>query len=243
MWKRRKPTFAVKPVYWLAFALSGIILIGFAWRQSTTIAGSLVVNPFPSPTGTVYWWNHYIPSNYYLHIYTFTGQVSRGQKFKHIIKPDLVFCLLPGSISPKYNNTGWSMIISDKLEGDCGDNFAPIVNPPYYGNLLFDIYGYHFRNAASTGDNDGSVNAPQKEREFVFLLNQEDFDTVLHQHRCSRWGLDCPPNDPDGKSFDLSKISGGVGKLMITDLKLGNLVPNDEAWIEQMAFKVEIYLP
>ena len=35
--------------------------------------------------------------------------------------------------------------------------------------------------------------------------------------------------------------SGAI--MTITDLELGNLAPNDHAWIESMEFEVKIYLP
>ena len=31
--------------------------------------------------------------------------------------------------------------------------------------------------------------------------------------------------------------------MTITDIELGNLIPNDHVWIESMEFEVKIYLP
>lgn len=50
------------------------------------------------------------------------------------------------------------------------ENLARLT-PPLHGPNPCDIEGWHFRNADNTGPNeagDGNVNAPQREREFLF---------------------------------------------------------------------------
>ena len=38
------------------------------------------------------------------------------------------------------------------------------------------LEGWHFRNQANTGPNEGDVNAPQREREFDFVLTPADYE-------------------------------------------------------------------
>ena len=105
---------------------------------------------------------------------------------------------------------------------------------------MFDIVGWNFRNADNTGENDGSVNAPQEIREFNFVLTRKDYETERNAWRCLMWGLDCPIGTEPDKPGEIP-MSRGI--LTITDLQLGNLIPHDEAWIETMSFEVKIYLP
>ncbi len=58
---------------------------------------------------------------------------------------------------------GWDLRVLDKAGTDLSQ-----LTPPLHGPNPRDIYGWHFRNADNTAPNDGSVNAPQDLRLFVF---------------------------------------------------------------------------
>lgn len=179
----------------------------------------------------------------------FTGHISRGQVYKQQITEFLIFCLVPSGIFAEVPDEGWSIVISDSREGGCDFtskdyvNFGPIVTPPMRGNLWFDVYGWHFRNKENTGENDGSVNAPQKERSFNFVFNRKDYETVWYSERCNQWKIDTDCAIATQSSIKSSEIPRSRAKFVITKLELGNLGPNSLAWIEDMEFIVEIYLP
>jgi hypothetical protein len=212
---------------------------------STDISCELVVNPTPAEMAE----DHpYVPDAETYRVCTFTGKVSRGQSYKHPISPDLVFCLIPGGVSTDVPNEGWNIIISDTRPGGCDVNsedyinFGPIVTPPFYGNLFFDVYGWHFRNEDNSGENDGSVYAPQEERYFNFLFNRRDYDTALLAVRCIRWKMDADCALATQNSMN-AEIPTSLAKFTVTELELGNLVPGSHAWIETMEFRVDVYLP
>ncbi len=189
----------------------------------------------------------YYPNITITKICTFEGNISRGQIYKHQIAPNLVFCLIPsGAVDTP--NVGWNIVISDTLNGSCDPNsenyvnFAPIVTPPFYGNLFFDVYGWHFRNKENTGENNGELNVPQKERFFNFVFNRSDYKIVWHRARCNHWQLDedCAYATQTSTQTD---VFWTRAKFTITELELGNLVPNSYAWIESMKFMFDVYLP
>jgi hypothetical protein len=189
----------------------------------------------------------YYPNIAISRICTFEGQVSRGQIYEHQIIDNLIFCLVPSGITG-IPDEGWHIVISDSRTGSCDFNsenyvnFGPIVTPPFHGNLFFDVYGWHFRNKENTGENNGSLNTPQKERFINFVFDREDYDAVWYSTRCMLWGVDtdCALATQTSTNSDLS---WSRAKFTITELELGNLVPGSHAWIEHMEFKFEAYLP
>jgi hypothetical protein len=190
----------------------------------------------------------YYPNITIARICTFEGNVSRGQTYKHQIIPNLIFCLIPSSGMVNIPNDGWDIVISDSINGSCDPNsenfvnFAPIVTPPFHGNLFFYVYGWHFRNKGNTGESNGSLNVPQKERFINFVFNRNDYKIVWHRSRCNEWGI-----DEDCAFATQTSAQTAVfwtrARFTITELELGNLVPNSYAWIEYMKFKLDVYLP
>ena len=130
--------------------------------------------------------------------------------------------------------------MTDSLDDDCEANFSELVTPPWHGENAIRIYGYQFRNSDNTGENDGSVNAPQKERGFNFVLNRADYELRRRSYHCFWWKTDCPS---ETEPMEDREILHSRGIMTITDLELGNLVPGEQAWIESMTFEVEVYLP
>lgn len=232
----------MKPGHLFSMIVFSFMFLGLVGCQSASKECHQTAKPFPTLDPIETWRNYSRPNIEVNQVCTFTGQVTRGQTYKHQVTQDLVFCLIPNDYFSG-EVTGWEMKISNTMDDDCGDNFAPIVNPPFRGNLLFDIHGWQFRNKDNTGENDGSVNAPQKERQFAFLLNEDDYKTAIARYRCSQWGLDCLTEAQSDENVDASEIPRSVANFAITSIELGNLNPNKMAWIERMNFEVKIYLP
>jgi len=161
----------------------------------------------------------------------FKGQVKRKEMYKQEITNNLVFCLKP-------NETGWEIVVTDTSQNECTENFSVPVTPPWHGENPLFIRGYQFRNKDNTGENDGSVNAPQKERGFNFVFNHNDFEIMQSAYRCSHWFVDCPT---ETSNITIPNWSRGI--MTITNMELGNLIPNEQAWIESMDFEVKVYLP
>ena len=57
-------------------------------------------------------------------------------------------------------------------------------------------------------------------------------------YRCSNWFVDCPV-----ETGNKAVVYWSRGVMTITNLELGNLIPNERAWIESMNFEVKVYLP
>jgi hypothetical protein len=88
----------------------------------------------------------------------FSGSLKAGQKFALSFGSRFVFALEPGDF-------GWEICI---YERERTENLTRLTPPLHFVPNPRHIEGWHFRNAKNTGPNDGSVNAPQEEREFIF---------------------------------------------------------------------------
>jgi hypothetical protein len=86
------------------------------------------------------------------------GTVKKGETFRYVSPAGWILHLLPGE-------AGWFLHIS--IKGREGDDLGRFTPPLHFSNARY-IEGWHFRNADNTGPNDGSVNAPQELREFIF---------------------------------------------------------------------------
>lgn len=158
----------------------------------------------------------------------FSGSISRGQTFQQNIGNGLVFELTP-------DDYGWDADIYPANRGVNDYGLAGIATPPYHGpyNALY-IDGWDFADASNTAPNDGSVNAPQMERNFQFVTNETDAQTVSDAYNAFT----------ESKTNDFSPdVPFGNGTITISNLKLGNLVEGSKAWIESMNFTVNLQFP
>jgi len=149
----------------------------------------------------------------------FTGEIARGESFRHALLDGLTFELVPASQS-----LGWQIMVTDQARP--GENLARYTPPFHFVPNPRFIEGWHFRNADNSGPNavgEKNVNAPQKIREFIFSPEVG---------RGIGWPIDME---------DVKRITrDGRGVLEITHLTLGNLIPGERAWIESMRFRVEV---
>jgi hypothetical protein len=87
------------------------------------------------------------------------GAVKRGEKFVGTTPAGWVVRLMPES-------TGWFLEVTTK--GRETEDLARLTPPWHFVPNAREIDGWHFRNADNTGPNEGSVNAPQAIRDFIF---------------------------------------------------------------------------
>lgn len=199
--------------------------------QSDSFSCQSTTDPFPTrnPNGN-YLTNPRITIG---KVCSFSGELKRGESFQKKITDGIVFCLTPNSFWQE--NSGWTLNISDEIGEACDDNFAGIVTPPFRGrdNATF-IEGWQFRNENNTGESEANaITANSTTRHFLFVFNQSEYEAIFNDAF----------NLPTDETIDASKILTSRGVLTITDLELGNLIPNETAWIESMKFEVKIYLP
>lgn len=98
------------------------------------------------------------------------------------------------------------------------------VTPPWHGPNPREIYGWHFRNAANTAANDGSVNAPQHLRPFQFEPAIEGTGGF---------------KPSDGAAIE----SAGHGWLQIDDMTLADLEPGRRARMTHLEFRACLVWP
>lgn len=146
-----------------------------------------------------------------------TGHLERGERFEQAFGPGLSMSLEP-------NAWGWVLVVRDARPDE---NIARLTGPFHFVPNPRYVEGWHFRNADNTGPNDGSVNAPQEERGFVFSPEVgRSFDYPL-----------------TGLQAEQFARQAGNGLLSIHGLVLGNLVPGEKAWIERMDFTIDLNWP
>jgi len=94
-------------------------------------------------------------------------------------------------------------------------------------------------NTGPNGPGEKLVNAPQKVRRFYFILNEEDYQIAYNS-----LDIDSFPEEEHEQIWKKrEQLEPREGRLTITKLELGNLVPGEDAWIEKMEFEVELSLP
>lgn len=126
---------------------------------------------------------------------------------------------------------GWSVRLFENADtGDAADltsmtpPFSSVPNPR-------DIFGWHFRNAANTGPNEGDVNAPQALRAFVIspaLAGTGGFK---------------PSVDPDEPRLTSPGPDDGAGWLRVLDYGLANTAPGETARMNYLEFDACISWP
>lgn len=85
---------------------------------------------------------------------------------------------------------------------------------------------------------------PQKEREFNFVFNEQDYKKIWYSMRCSLWNW--PEDCSLATQYPINRTSTILhsrARFTIDNLSLGNLVTDSHAWIEEMDFTVDFYLP
>lgn len=167
----------------------------------------------------------------------FEGIVIRGQSYQQSINKTLNFKLTP-------TQYGWEIWVGSKTDNEA--NYCNIATPPFHGINAICIDGWHFRNSDNSANNevgDKNVPAPQEDREFAFVLNKKDYkyvskllDKILYPQNIS----DKEQDDATDEFFSYRK---GRGLLHIKDLELGNLILDQQAWIEKMEFIVDVEIP
>ncbi len=94
---------------------------------------------------------------------SFSGRVDRGQNISRKLTGDLWFCLLA---EPDANGGGWWIAVQQHTCSMLGHDFVAVATPPMHGPNPHDIAAWHFEQGA---------NAPQKVRDFAFVLNDSDW--------------------------------------------------------------------
>ena len=87
------------------------------------------------------------------------GTVTRGDPFTRATPSGWIVKLAP-------DPHGWFLQVT--MKGRETEDLSRLTPPWHFVPNPREIEGWHFRNAANTGPNDGSVNAPQELRDFIF---------------------------------------------------------------------------
>ena len=140
------------------------------------------------------------------------GEVCAGETFRQPFGSGLVFLLKPTS-------HGFQIAVHDEM----GEDLSRLT-PPLRGVNARFIDGWHFRNRGNTGANEGSVNAPQRFRDFTF--SPEVGRT-----------LGVAPSGPTAAEVERVAATGR-GELEILDYGLAGLEPGERARMVWASFRV-----
>lgn len=92
---------------------------------------------------------------------TIRGKIVRGSTFSRSTPSGWILRL-----APIRQGSGW--LLSVGVKGRESEDLSRLTPPWHFVPNAREIEGWHFRNGGNTGPNDGSVNAPQELREFIF---------------------------------------------------------------------------
>jgi len=138
------------------------------------------------------------------------GKLAEGERFAAPAGPGWTFVLEPDAY-------GWII----HLNARDGDNLARITPPFHFVPNPRYLEGWHFRNRANTGPNQGDVNAPQQVRDFIF-------DREIR------------PEWPDATRVERAE---GRGTLTITEFSLSPPEPGARAHFTWLSFEVCLSWP
>jgi hypothetical protein len=168
------------------------------------------------------------------------GEAQRGetliQQFKHG-GHNYEFRLVPMGY-------GWSVWIGDPVYRD--HNFVAVATPPYRGINPSVIQGWHFRNADNTGPNkagEGNINAPGRERDMAFVLDSAGYQAAREAMAVLMQPTGKTEAEIDAAERRLKAVPRATAVMNIQALELGNLAKGQKAWIERMAFRLQISFP
>ena len=151
----------------------------------------------------------------------FKGGVRAGERFEHPFGERFLFVLEPSEF-------GWLVAVYERGRQE---DLARLTPPFHFVPNPTEIEGWHFRNEDNTGSNDGSVNAPQREREFIF--SSEVGRSI---------GGPAAHNQPTPEEVERVR-SFGRGGLYIDQLKLSPPKRGHRATILEMRFHGTISWP
>ncbi len=149
---------------------------------------------------------------------TFKGEVRVGERFEHPFGERFLFVLEPSEF-------GWLVAVYERGRPE---DLTRLTPPFHFVPNPTEIEGWHFRNQDNTGSNDGSVNAPQGEREFIFSseVGRSIAGPAAH-------------SQPTPEEVECVR-SFGRGALYIDQLKLSPPERGHRATILEMRFHVAI---
>jgi hypothetical protein len=142
------------------------------------------------------------------------GRVQASSTFRSAFGDDFFFVLAP-------NEYGWVVRVEQR---DRDEDLARLTPPWHFVPNPRYIEGWHFRNASNTASNDGSVNAPQERRAFIFSPE------VGHS-------LDYGGSATTAVVVEEVR-SFGRGELTLTDFRLTPFVEGERASFEVISFEV-----
>lgn len=147
---------------------------------------------------------------------SFEGKVSRGERLSRRFGAGLTLVLEP-------IEHGWEIVVRDDRPSE---NIARLTPPFHFVPNPRYIEGWHFRNAGNTGPNDGSVNAPQQERNFIFSVEVGR-------------SIDYPPAPEQVAALR----EGGQGHLVIKSYELNAPLRGQRAVMTHLVFSVLLSWP
>ena len=141
------------------------------------------------------------------------GEVRAGEAFERPFGPGLVLRLEPTPL-------GWLITMR---ETGRDEDLARLTPPLHFVPNPRELEGWHFRNAANTGPNEGDVNAPGETRAFIF--SPEVGRTIAGPTATA---------SPSSEEIEAVRAAGS-GTLWIEDYRLDRLEPGQQragfAWL------------
>lgn len=168
------------------------------------------------------------------------GEIQRGDTLVHRFEKDdgkFEIRMVPVQ-------QGWGIWVGDP--SDRQRNYVIVATPPFRGINPAVIQGWHFRNSDNTGPNragEDHVNAPGRIRTFAFVLDGAGYQAAHEALDILMWPEGREASEIDAARTRLDAVPKANVTLEIEALELGNLVEGQKAWIERLAFRLQIDHP
>src|SRR3989344_2590560 len=159
----------------------------------------------------------------------FSGEVAYGQTFEHQINQNLMFRFQP-------DETGWVITVNGtKVPGKAGEDYSGVVTIPLSGARP------QYVNADYNGI---AYAASWEEREFEFVLNEDDYAKAWKSREILLWPYGHERSEVDNATASLfGDIPRGKGVVKIIDSKIISPSGDDKLGrFSSLKFEVEINL-
>lgn len=159
----------------------------------------------------------------------FTGEVRRGEEFRHLIGPDMEFRFEPYA----GNDSGWSIRLAPGTDADARTmDCIGAVEEPLHGNTRLEI---------EPPENGATLDAGWKTREFQFVASAPECKQAWRFANEANYPSKLSDKQREEASTKLGQITRNRGRFTVLEARLGTPTgSNRQGTLEWLRFEVDL---